>query len=224
MKALKLILAYVLRFIHNLKRKFERRSGPITTIELETANRVLIVSTESIAFLKEIHALKTGLNLSAKSRLIPLKPLLDKQGILRVGGRLINSELPEEQKHQILLPSNHHLIRFIIREEQQRLKHAGTQATLYSVHELFWPLDGKNITRKISLQCVRCFRAKPRDVDYVVGDLPQERVSYSRPFHDVGVDYCGPLDVKEKRFRNRNKLKVYICIFFIFIGYGACVF
>ena len=182
-----------MRFIHNIKSKWEKRSGPITATELEAANRVLIISTQSIAFSKEIHALKNGENLNPKIRLIPLKPFLDKQGILRVGGRLIHSELPPEQRHQILLPSNHCLTRLIIREEHERLKHAGIQATLYSVRELFWPLDGKNVTRKIIYQCVRCFRLKPRGVDYVMGDLPQARVSYSRPFLDVCVDYCGPL-------------------------------
>ena len=62
-------------------------------------------------------------------------------------------------------------------------------------------------------KCVRCFRAKPRGVDYLIGDLPQERVTYSRPFLNVGVDYCGPLFIKKKRFRNRSKIKVYAAIF-----------
>ncbi|XP_033218070.1 uncharacterized protein LOC117173541 [Belonocnema kinseyi] len=46
-----------------------------------------------------------------------------------------------------------------------------------------------------------------------MGDLPQERVSRCRPFLNVGVDYCGPFYIKEKRFRNRNKLKVYVALF-----------
>ena len=46
-----------------------------------------------------------------------------------------------------------------------------------------------------------------------MGDLPQERVSQTRPFLIFGVNYCGPLHIKEKRFRNRNKLKVYVSIF-----------
>ena len=53
-----------------------------------------------------------------------------------------------------------------------------------------------------------------------MGDLPQERVTYSRPFLNVGVDYCGPLFIKEKRFRNRNKIKVYVAIF-VYMGTKA---
>lgn len=29
----------------------------------------------------------------------------------------------------------------------------------------------------------------------------------------MGVDYCGPFFIKEKRHRNRNKIKVYAAIF-----------
>ena len=212
-KSLKTVFAYVLRFLHNIRSHAKKLRGPITIVELEAAGRAIILATQLATFSKEIRSLKNGEHLDHKSRLIPLKPFLDKFGILRVGGRLTHSRLPEEKKHQILLPPNHHITRLIILEEHKRLKHAGTQATLYSVRELFWPLNGRNITRLIIHKCVRCFRAKPREVDYVMGDLPQERVSYSRPFLNVGVDYCGPLHIKEKRFRNRNKLKVYVAIF-----------
>ena len=211
--SLKLIFAYVLRFLHNIRNSVKKRRGPITIIELEAASRILILSTQLVALSKEIQSLRNGVDLDRKSRLIPLKPFLDREGILRVGGRLTHSELPEEQKHPILLPPNHHITQLIILEEHKRLKHAGTQATLYSVRELYWPLNGRNITRLIIHKCVRCFRAKPREIDYVMGDLPQERVSCSRPFLNVGVDYCGPLHIKERRFRNRGKLKVYVSIF-----------
>ena len=35
----------------------------------------------------------------------------------------------------------------------------------------------------------------------------------SRPFTNVGVDYCGPFYIKEKRERNRRQIKVYVAIF-----------
>ena len=181
--------------------------------EIEIANRDIIRSTQTTAFSKEIHALKNRENISDKSRLIPLKPFVDSQEIIQVGGRLIYSKLPAERKNHILLPSNHHVTHLIIRDEHERLTHAGTQATLYSVRELFRPLDGRNITRIIIHKCVRWFRAKPRGVDYLMGDLSQERVTYSRPFLNGGVEYCSPLFIKEKRFRNRNKIKVYVAVF-----------
>ena len=46
-----------------------------------------------------------------------------------------------------------------------------------------------------------------------MGNIPEERVLYARPFLTVRVDYCGPIYIKEKSFRNRNKLIVYVAIF-----------
>lgn len=153
---------------------------------------------QNSVFSKEINVLRKGKFVPKKSRLIPYKPFLDNDEIIRVGGRLSHSDLPYDKKYQIVLPSNHHITKLIIRKEHERLKDAGTQATLYSVRERFWPIDGKNYTRLIIHKCVRCFRTRPRGVDYVMGDLPQERVSHSQPFREVGVDYCGPFLYKRK--------------------------
>ena len=46
------------------------------------------IDQKLVIFSKEIRSLKNGEHLDHKSRLIPLKPFLDKFGILRVGGRL----------------------------------------------------------------------------------------------------------------------------------------
>ena len=39
---------------------------------------------------------------------------LDGAGILRVGGRLQNSSSDYQSKHQLLLPSNHHVTKLLI--------------------------------------------------------------------------------------------------------------
>ncbi|XP_033214067.1 uncharacterized protein LOC117171123 [Belonocnema kinseyi] len=160
-------IAYLLRFIHSLKNKTNQYIGPIAEAELDASTRRIIQLTQSTEFSIEIS-----------------------HGILGVGGRLVHSDLFYDQKHPILLPSNHHITRLIIREEHLRLKHSGTQATLYSVREHYWPLDGHNVTCQIIHQCVPCFRAKPRSVDYMVGDLPQKGKS-KLIYSDNGKNFVG---------------------------------
>ena len=46
-----------------------------------------------------------------------------------------------------------------------------------------------------------------------MGDLPESCITESRPFTNIGVDYCGPFYVKERRDRNRRRVKVYVAIF-----------
>ncbi|XP_015122307.1 uncharacterized protein LOC107044788 [Diachasma alloeum] len=53
-------------------------------------------------------------------------------------------------------------------------------------------------------------------VNYLMGNLPAQRVTLAKPFEHTGVDYCGSLFIKEKKFRNRSKVKVWIAIFVCF--------
>ncbi|XP_043597319.1 uncharacterized protein LOC122574157 [Bombus pyrosoma] len=46
-----------------------------------------------------------------------------------------------------------------------------------------------------------------------MGNLPEARVTEARPFTNVGVDYCGPFHIKEKRDRNCRQIKIYVAIF-----------
>ena len=214
---MKTVLAYCQRFINNAKAKepSQKTKGPLSFEELETAMLSAIKLVQNSAFSKEIKSLSRGEALDRKSSLLSLNPFLQ-QGIIRVGGRLELADIPYAKKHPIVLPSNHHVTKLIIRDEHIARKHAGTQATLYGVRESFWPIDGRNVTRKIIYQCVKCFLAKPRGLNHIMGNLPEKRLSYSRPFLNVGVDYCGPFFVKQKRHRNRGKDKVHVAIFVCF--------
>lgn len=46
-----------------------------------------------------------------------------------------------------------------------------------------------------------------------MGDLPPSRVRAAIPFTNTGIDFCGPFCIKERKFRNRSRIKVYVCIF-----------
>nr|XP_033323534.1 uncharacterized protein LOC117218909 [Megalopta genalis] len=74
------------------------------------------------------------------------------------------------------------------------------------------------MTRHIIRKCLRCFEAKPTGPpDYLMGNLPRDRLVATRPFENTGVDYCGLLFMKEKRFRNQKRLKVYVAVFICFV-------
>ncbi|XP_033231990.1 uncharacterized protein LOC117182973 [Belonocnema kinseyi] len=213
-KKLQSIIAYCFRFFNNLKNKTEltRKSGRLSQTKLDVASQAIIKLTQAEAFPKELRALSRNQCVDLKSPLVRLNPFLD-QGILRVGGRLVHSNIPDSKKHPIVLPRNHNITTIIIRDEQIKRFHAGHHATLYGVRETYWPVDGHNMPRNIIRQCVTCFRAKPRETNYLMGNLPKERVSFTRPFEHVGVEYCGAFFVKQHCHRNRTKVKTYVSIF-----------
>ncbi|XP_033362774.1 uncharacterized protein LOC117240867 [Bombus vosnesenskii] len=188
------------------------RAAPLTVTELRTTHNKLIKLLQNIHFSEEIRTLQKDRNAAIKGKLTRLNPFIDKEGILRVGGRLSHSSMTFAQKHPIVLPKSSVTTRIIDHEHKIHM-HSGTQATLYAVRQRYWLVDGRSQVWRAIKGCVRCCRAQPPPVEYVMGNLPEARVTESRPFTNVGVDYCGPFHIKEKRDRNRRQIKVYVAIF-----------
>ncbi|XP_050493066.1 uncharacterized protein LOC126874753 [Bombus huntii] len=190
----------------------KNRAAPLTVTELRTTRDKLIKLLQNFHFSEEIRTLQKDRNAAIKGKLTRLNPFVDKEGILRVGGLLSHSSMTFAQKHPIVLPKSSVTTR-IIEHEHKIHMHSGTQATLYAVRQRYWPVDGRSQIWRAIKGCVRCCRAQPPPVEYVMGDLPEARVTESRPFTNVGVDYCGPFHIKEKRDRDRRQIKVYVAIF-----------
>ncbi|CAK9816895.1 hypothetical protein ANTPLA_LOCUS9158 [Anthophora plagiata] len=208
-------VAFCRRAVSNRKVEF-KTSGKYTIEELKRARLQIIRVIQQKHFSRDIKNLKEGIPLNSKGKLICLNPFLDSDGVIRVGGRLTNAQIAYSRKYSILLPHNDHVTNLIIRNEHIKHWHAGVQATLNAVRYNYWPIDGKNITRHIIHKCVRCSKLNPKLQNYTMGDLPKNRVIHSRPFTNVGLDYCGPFLLKEKKFRNKGKIKSYVAVFVCF--------
>ncbi|XP_011686444.1 PREDICTED: uncharacterized protein LOC105449139 [Wasmannia auropunctata] len=165
------------------------------------------------AFPAEHSAMSKGDDICKSSKLLSLSPFMDDHGLIRVGGRLKNSALSFDARHQVVLPRDHNLTKRIIEFEHLRNIHAGTQATMAAVRQRFWPLSLRSSTRKIINNCVACFRAKPVFSEALMGSLPAPRVNISRPFSHCGVDYAGPVGIREGKRRNSRIRKAYIAVF-----------
>lgn len=201
------IIAYCLRF-----RPTSRYSGILCAEEIVEAEIKILRILQASQFHKEIESLKTRKH-ADKSRIANLSPFLDENGIIRVGGRLQGSKLTFTRKHPILLPSRNHLTDNIIRESHETNYHAGIQSTLATLRQRFWLLDGRNQVRKVVRRCIRCLRFSANTIEPKMGNLPSVRVREAFPFNNTGVDFCGPFYIKERKFRNRTRIKVYVCVY-----------
>ncbi|XP_014221903.1 uncharacterized protein LOC106649141 [Trichogramma pretiosum] len=184
----------------------------IGTEEKNATERKIIKIIQGDCFGEEIENLLKCKQIK-RSRLAALNPFIDEYGLLRVGGRLQNATIEEEHRHPILLPSYHHVTDIIIRNYHLRLHHAGIQTTLTNIRHRFWLLDGKNQVRKIIRRCVTCIRHHPVPIQGKMGNLPSSRVREAYAFEHTGVDYFGPIFMKEKKCRNRTRVKAYGCVF-----------
>ncbi|XP_077296689.1 uncharacterized protein LOC143918622 [Arctopsyche grandis] len=134
-------------------------------------------------------------------------------GLIRVGGRIQNSELAVETIHPIILPSNHPLTRLIIKNYHLRHLHLGTQSLLNILRLRYWPIAGKSTVKGVLRECMVCFRANPLIRQRMMGNLPTERVIASPPFTNTGLDFAGPLAIKSGTSRGSKIIKCYAAIF-----------
>lgn len=210
------VLAYIFRFYNNIASRNSKISNNyLTSTELKHSLMLIIKHEQQVHYKKEIDLLLN--NLSIKGSLKSLHPFLDELGLLRVGGRLHYANIPFEQKHPVLLPKGSQITYLIIKKEHERLLHAGPKLLLSNLNQRFWIIDGLRVVKKITHQCIVCFRQKATASRQLMGSLPADRVTAtSRPFKKIGVDFAGPISVKNSRVRRAIIGKGYICVFVCF--------
>ncbi|KAL9952883.1 hypothetical protein ACROYT_G040208 [Oculina patagonica] len=134
---------------------------------------------------------------------LPLRklcPVLDGDGILRVGGRLENACNNFDAKHQIVLPYRHHVTDLIIRKYHQDAGHLGQEYVLSNLRQLYWIVRGRSTVRRVLSECFLCRKLGAARGEQLIANLPKERLSPGDPpFTSVGLDYFGPLYVKQGR-------------------------
>ncbi|XP_062703578.1 uncharacterized protein LOC134286032 [Aedes albopictus] len=209
-RKLQRVIAYVLRFANNCRVRHADRvlSKHLTVPELRKSMMTIIGVVQRLELSDEINLISSGKH---SRRLGPLDPILV-DGLLRVGGRLENSHLPYEARHQVLLPNKSPVCELLIRDMHLENLHLGPSGLMSLMRQRFWLINAKSTIRKVLRRCVTCFRSRPRCLQPMMGRLPEARVVPSAPFSRTGVDFAGPVFVKVG-LRKFVRVKAYICIF-----------
>jgi len=206
------LAAYCLRFFHNARNPSLRRTGYLTSTELRDALHACIKIAQQDIYAQEISDLSKKGQVSSKSQFQPLYPFLDKEGYLRVGGRLQHSHLPYDFKHQLILPPAHHITDQIIMNEHLRLLHAGPQLLSASLRQQYWIPRMKQVIYPVLHRCLPCFKLKAAASQQLVGQLPLARVPVSRPLVNAGIDYVGPFEMKSGKTRSKTTTKCNVAL------------
>ena len=75
----------------------------------------------------------------------------------------------------------------------------------------------KQTMRKISKSCVVCQKVYARTSKQSIRELPEARTRPARPFSIIGVDFAGPVWLKEGNIRKPLKKKCYLAVFICFV-------
>ncbi|XP_065079562.1 uncharacterized protein LOC135702458 isoform X1 [Ochlerotatus camptorhynchus] len=205
------VLAQVVRFLRLVRTPRENRKpfNTLTVQDMRKAENFIIRMLQQSQLQKEIQYIQRG---ELPKQLATLHPFIDEDGLLRVGGRLHNSKLPYNAKHQLLLPQKHPVTEMLIKKLHEDRLHEGQSGLLATVRQKFWITNARSIIRKVIHNCIKCFRAKPLIIQPSMGVLPESRVTISAPFELTGIDYAGPIFVKEGRHKPKV-VKAYIALF-----------
>ncbi|XP_058443065.1 uncharacterized protein LOC131425280 [Malaya genurostris] len=104
------VTAYILRFVNRCRSKNNRTTESfLSTNELNEAKQGLAKGVQHKEFAQELKDLKQGKPVSRQSSLKLLRPFLDEKGIIRLWGRIQQSDESYQTKHPIALPSKHPL-------------------------------------------------------------------------------------------------------------------
>ncbi|XP_041452039.1 uncharacterized protein LOC121405436 [Drosophila obscura] len=209
------IVAYVLRFIQGTRapKSGMLASSKMLKFEEIQAARILCLQTAQECFKEDRILLLENKPLRSRSQLLKLSPIVCKNGLLRVGGRLSNSQLPADVKHPILLPKSHRITILILEHEHASNLHPGVSALFVIMRQKYWIFGARNLIRNLVHNCIRCFRQRNHTEHQFMADLPGIRITEALPFQHSGCDYAGPFILKERRGRNPRKTKGYICLF-----------
>ena len=123
--------------------------------------------------------------------------------------------MPEETKHQIILPAKHPVVdKIIIHSHEVQTSHAGPETTLDILRETFGILRGRRAVQRAINSCRVCrkFRIGPVQQQMAL-PLSAERVTHSPAFTYVRIDFTRHLILKAQKKSDKSFQKAYVFIF-----------
>ena len=148
------------------------------------------------------------------TKILPLNPQIDENGLIRSGGRLESADyLPFDVKYPIILPRGNWITKLIVNYYHEKDHHvAGQNQTLAKISWRFWILRGREEVRECENNCYGCKRRKVKIAKQIMAPFPEIRLKQPlRAFSRVSIDYGGPFITIQGRGRKRAKR--YLCLF-----------
>ena len=199
----------------NFARKWRKRkvySETFTAKDIVEARNVLLKATQHKIYRQEISYLKNKDKSRQPAIIRQLDLYLDDEDIIRCRGRLQYTDLPHDTKFPILIPKDNYLTTLIVHSMHKQVMHGGVRETFTHIRQTYWIPQGRQLVKRIISKCVTCRKVEgPPFRSVPTPPLPQSRVQQSLVFQFTGIDYAGPLYVRDQT--NQTSSKMYICLF-----------
>ena len=180
-------LAWILRFVDS---HYIRRIGVLNTDELAKARTQLIKFSQ-----RELTGeLETAVK--GKGKYAKLCPVLDDDGIWRVGSRMRVVPFTLDAKLPALLPPRHRVTLLLMRKahKHSHLLQDGTVARFRC--EGFWTVRCGHLAKSVVAKCVDCRKLSRRLLQQKMGEIPEERLQNPYAWGYCQMDLFGPFSCR----------------------------
>ncbi len=209
------VLGWCFRFINKARKLSSSKSLPLflTTTELMTIKTKLLRLSQEETHLEYIDLISQGKSIPPSSSLSKLDVNIGEESLLRVSGRVRDTLQPTTPKSYILLSTKSSIARLLLTTLHQDLSHAGPSVMLSVIAETYHIVNVKQFVKGLCRSCVTCQKAQAQTQQQRMGMLPLIRTTPAPPFHHIGLDYAGPVYLRQGSARRPVKVKAYICLF-----------
>ncbi|XP_048751486.2 uncharacterized protein LOC125663228 [Ostrea edulis] len=197
-------LVLAMNFLRCLLFKFQGQDIDSKTFSerYQDTEHYVIKVVQSEVYFDEIDCIRRQEPLSRRSPIANLNPFLDEQGLLRVGGRIVNSNLSLREKKPLIIPGRHHIATLLVRCHHEKVQHQGRHFTEGAIRVAgLWITGVKRLVASIIYKCVKCRKLRGKLQYQIMADLPADRLDPSPPFTNVGVDAFGPWAIVSRKTR-----------------------
>ena len=180
------------------KRPRESYTPILTVEEIKSAEKEILKAVQEMASHEDISTRKSlqtkveGEERSAArqketamrktSSIHCLDPFLDKDDVLRVGGRIKRGSFMEEIKFPVIIPRKGHVTDLIIKYFHEKVQHQGRGMSLNEIRSNgFWVIGGTSAVAYVISKCVTCRNLRGAAQEQKMSDFPEDRLESSPP-------------------------------------------
>ena len=143
------------------KKQYHNIEYPTSEESYQNISMLQKVETEVIKmcqgrhFWKEIEAVNAGNRVPSTSRIHQLDPVLDKDGVFRMVGRLAKSNLNHELNRPVLVPKHCTISQLIIRYYHEKTAQSGRKMAINEIGKAgYWIINCNSAVKSLIPNCV----------------------------------------------------------------------